>query len=321
MANKPVTSEPQIKVPVKQRASSFCPPLKYKVISDEEINLTKEAAFRFLELITFPGERPVRERHVQFLFDEWSANRFLWQNIIIASAKIAGREEEYRINGQHTCWMRVNVPERYEPLDCRVRVMCYQVADDEQLRTLYSVFDRGAPRTHGHIGNVLLMGSPCARGVPVRVLPALIAGFKLYWAQEKSRILSINEWCGIIENNYSVIFNVTGRWFGDNGWKMAFIRRKAVVAAMFFTFEKNVEASAEFWGRVCDGMNFSSKTDPRYQLRNYLLTHGHSDERGPIAKVGYEEMLCVCLNLWNHWRSGDEITTVKSVSERPKVKS
>ena len=63
-------SEQQIKVPVKQRSASFSPPLKYKIASDEEINLTKARAFQFLELKTFEGERPVRERHVQFLFDD-----------------------------------------------------------------------------------------------------------------------------------------------------------------------------------------------------------------------------------------------------------
>lgn len=329
--NKPETAEARAEnkkgIVIKQRASTFCPPLKYKIISDEEINLTKEAAYRFLELTTFPGERQVRENHVQFLFDEWSANRFLWQNIIIASAKIAGREEEYRINGQHTCWMRVQVHNRYEPLDCRVRVMCYQVNDEEQLRTLYSVFDRGAPRTAGHIGQVMLMGTAAGDGIGKRHLSLLIAGFRLYWSPggpqggtQTSR-LSINDWVGIIENNYSTIFNTVGRWYsGHTEGSQRFMKRASVVASMLFTFEKNVQASDEFWGRVFDGVNLTSKSDPRWQLRNYLMTHGHSIVGG-LEKISQEEAICVCLNLWNHWRKGEEITVVKTVSERPAVKS
>lgn len=312
---------------VKQRASSFCPPLKYKIISDEEINLTKAAAYRYLELDKFAGEREVRERHVQFLFDEWSSNRFLWQNVIIASAKIAGSNTEYRINGQHTCWMRVWVPERYEPLDCRVRVTVYSVQDQEQLRTLYSVFDRGAPRSASHIGRVILLGTAAADGVQARFLSLLISGFKIFWNppersadQARRAPLSMNDWCGIIDNNYSVIFSTVGRWISNHSAdSLPWVRRSAVIAAMFYTFEKNVEASDEFWGRVLDGVNMPTKSDPRWQLRNYLMTHGHS-LIGGLEKVGQEDMLRICINLWNHWREGKTLTVVKNVNERPKAR-
>ncbi len=321
MSSTPERRE-DVKVTVKQRASSFCAPLKYKILSDEEINLTKAAAYHFLELESFPGERPVRERHVQFLFDEWSANRFLWQNIIIASAKVAGSDVEYRINGQHTCWMRVSVHERYEPLDCRVRAMCYQVQNDEQLRALYSVFDRGAPRTQGHIGQVILMGTKAGEGINKRFMGALVGGFKLYWGGESGRRaeLSMNDWCGIIENNYSTIFNVVGRYFSNRCQSLAWMRRASVIAAMYFIFEKNVEAADEFWSRVIDGVNLTSKGDPRWQLRNYLMTHGHSVVGG-LEKVGTEDMLRICINMWNNWRSGKEITVVKPLNERPQAKA
>jgi len=334
MSAKPAeTAEPDANVTdrrrpqVKQRAASFCPPLKYKIISDEDINLTKEAAFRYLELDKFLGEREVRERHVQFLFDEWSANRFLWQNVIVASAKIVGGDTEYRINGQHTCWMRVCVPERLEPLDCRVRAMVYSVQDQEQLRTLYSVFDRGAPRSSDHIGKVILLGTKAADGIQSRFLSLLISSFRIFWNPESRSAdiarrtpLSMNDWCGIIENNYSLIFNTVGRWISNRGIEgNSWAKRSSVIGAMFFTFEKNVEASDEFWGRVLDGVNLTTQSDPRWQLRNYLMTHGHSLTSG-LEKVGQEDMLRVCLNLWNHWREGKQLTVVKNVNERPKAK-
>jgi hypothetical protein len=319
MSAKPV-AEPEIKVPVKQRAASFSPPLKYRIVSDEEINLTKARAFQFLELKTFEGERPVRERHVQFLFDEWSANRFLWQNIILASAKLG--DKEYRINGQHTCWMRVNVPERYEPLDCKIRAMTYAVNDDEQLRTLYSVFDRGAPRTQAHVGKVLLMGSEATEGVPHSVLGTMLAGFKLHWSPDKNKreSMSVNDWAGLIDNNYAQLFNLVARWFAGHYDASRFLRRSSVVGAMFFTFQKSVQASDEFWGRVYDGINLQAKTDARWQLREYLQSHGHSIIGG-MEKVSQEQMLCTALNLWNHWRSGTPVRFVKTVNERPKVKA
>src|SRR5262249_24806313 len=110
------------------------------------------------------------------------------------------------------CWMRVWVPEKFEPLDCRVRVMVYQVADQEQLRTLYSVFDRGKARSAAHIGNVLLLGTKAADGMQRRHIALLRSGFKIFWSEEGRRVhMSENDWCGIIENNYATIFNVVGR--------------------------------------------------------------------------------------------------------------
>ncbi len=314
--------EHEIKVPVKHKSTTFSPPLKYKVISDEEVNLTKARAFQFLELKTFEGERAVRERHVQFLFDEWSSNRFLWQNIILASAKVAGEPEEYRINGQHTCWMRVNVPERYEPLDCRIRCMLYSVENDDQLRTLYSVFDRGAPRTSAHVGTVILLGSDASEGVAKYLFGLLVAGFKIWWSPTKWKRenMSINDWCGMIDNNYPVLFNTVGRYMAQHLEASRWMKRSSIAAALFATFDKNVKASEEFWGPVFSGIDLKSKTDPRYQLRDYLMSHGHSIVSG-LTKVSQEEMFCVCLTQWNHWRDGKSVTTVKSVNERPKVKA
>lgn len=322
MTEKKKQTERELKVPVKQKSTTFSPPLAYKIISDGEINLTKERAYAFLELKTFEGERAVRERHVQFLFDEWSGNRFLWQNIILASAKIAGEPEEYRINGQHTCWMRVNVPERYEPLDCKVRTTVYSVDNEEQLRTLYSVFDRGAPRTQGHIGTVLLLGSDAADGVGKYLFTLLISGFKIFWSPSKWKreSMSINDWCGMIDNNYPTLFNMVGRFIALHLEASKWMKRSSVTAAMFATFDKNVQGSEEFWGTVFSGINLKSKTDPRYQLRDYLMTHGHSMVGGNI-KVSQDEMFCVCLTQWNHWREGKTVSHVKAVTERPKVKS
>jgi len=314
--------EKQIKVPVKQKNSTFSPPLKYKLLSDEQVNLTKARAYQSLESKTFEGERAVRERHVQFLFDEWSSNRFMWQNIILASAKVAGEPEEYRINGQHTCWMRVNVHERYEPLDCKVRCTVYSVADEDQLRQLYSVFDRGAPRTSGHIGTVILLGSDAAEGVGRYLFSLLISGFKQWWSPTKWKReqMSVNDWCGMIDNNYPVLFNTVGRYLGIHMEASRWMKRSSITAALFATFDKNVKASDEFWAPVFSGIDLKSKTDARYQLREYLMSHGHSIVGG-LVKVSQEEMFCVCCNLWNHWRDGKPVSSVKAVYDRPKLKA
>jgi len=313
-----------VKIPVKTKSSNFADPLKYKIVKDESSLFTREKAFEFLELATFQGERPVRERHVQFLYDEWSAGRFLWQNVMLASATHNGKV--YRINGQHCCWMRVNIPMRYEPVKEAVcREMQYQVENDDQMRSLYSAFDRNAPRSPGHIARVLLIDTQAGRDIPTSYLNKLSAGFKIYFSDDWRRtqqqgILNPNELAGIINKSYAEHFNLVGRFLAIHYSETEFIKRASVLGAMFATFEKNIQKSDDFWSAISNGLGLTEKTDARYQLRRYLETHGHTIGSN-IEKVGQEEMYCVCLNAWNHWRSGQAVEVLRTTNTRPKVRS
>jgi len=93
------------------------------------------------------------------------------------------------------------------------------------------------------------------------------------------------------------------------------VRRAAVAGAMLATFQKAVKASDDFWGPVCDGVGLEKKNDPRWQLRNFLLTHNQSNVRtGDLVTA--EDTYRICVNLWNHWRKGEEVSTVRTTDQR-----
>jgi len=301
--------------------------LEYKIISDAKLNLTKKQAYEFLELETFEGERPVREQHVQFLFDEFKSGRFLWHNVSIASAKLG--EKTYRINGQHTCWMRVNIPDAEDPKDATVLHREYKVNSGEQLRALYSAFDRGAPRTSGHLGKVLLIGSQVIDGLQPSSLPKLIAGYRL-WTDEagwrtSARSGNVTEITARITKLHPVLFNIVGNFFRMNyDFSMRVIQRSAVIAAMFATFDKSVKPSGEFWEPVFKGLGFESVHDPRYVLKKWLDEHGHSYYGVGSKPVSQEAAFRVCILCWNHWRQGTQIHHLKTPAtddDRPKVRA
>lgn len=304
----------KIKVPVQQRTSSFADPLKYKIVSDEQFNLTVEKAFAFLELKTFSGERPVREKHVQFLYDEWFSGRFLWQNIILASARL--NQDEFRINGQHTCWMRVNIP---GDVKAPIRHMIYQVSDQEQLRGLYSAFDRGAPRTYGHVAKVLLLDTEAGNEIPGSYISNLVAGFKIYFSPNWKSKMSATELTSLINKNYAQHFNIVGRFMTIHYSDDIIVRRAPVVAAMFSTFEKNVQKSDEFWAPIFNGIGLDKKSDPRWLLRRYLQQNSLGNANG--KHIEQEDMFNVCINAWNHWRDGKELSVLKSVEKRSKARA
>lgn len=313
---KPI--ENKIKVPVKRRSASFADPLKYKIVGDKEIEFSTQAAFEFLELKTFDGERPVRESHVQFLFDEYVSGRFLWQNIMLASAKLDG--QEFRINGQHTCWMRVNIDEKRDPKPI-VRRMTYAVADTTQLRALYSAFDRNAARSPGHISRVILMDTAAGADLPHSFLTKLVPGFRIWFSPDwRANKQSIPDLCAMIDKNYALLFNTVGRFFQLHYSDNIFIKRAAVIGALFASFEKSVKAADEFWTAVSTGLDLTNKTDPRYQCRRFLETHFHKVARGKDV-IGQDEMYNTCVHLWNTWREGGSIANVKPVKIRPKARA
>jgi hypothetical protein len=317
----------RIKVLVKKRTVGFTDPLSYKILNDQEIVLDKPKAYEFLELKTFNGERAVREMHVQFLYDEWISGRFLWHHVMLAEAVLFG--VRYRINGQHTCWMRVNVPDDKEPITSNgVRMLTYKVDSEDQLRSLYSTFDRNAPRTVGHVSTVMLVGTEAADGIAPSYIRHLCAGFRLWWAGEswKNRIgggVNPSDMIGVIKNNYSVLFNTVGRFFTIHYEDSVTIRRSAVIGAMFATFNKAVKASIEFWDPVSSGIGLTDKKDPRFQLREYINSVSHSIVRKG-KRVTQDELFRACINSWNNWREGKLVTRVptpKGTGDRRPVSS
>lgn len=313
-------SASRIKVPVRVKEVQYADPLEYEIEQDKKIHFTKARAFEFLELDTFEGERNVRESHVQFLFDEFQSGRFLWHNVSLAVAKLGNKH--YRINGQHTSWMRVNIPDSKEPVeDAVVREIVYKVKDAEDLRALYSAFDRNAPRTTGHITKVMLMDTDAGIGIAGSYFRILSAGFRMSLSRDWRMTTNANELIALIQKEHSAVFNVVGRFAVSHYGDAIFVRRAAVIGAMFATFNKSVQASDEFWAPVCSGIGLSDREDPRYQLRRFLENHTHGTLRGKNY-VSAEALYRVCVAAWNYWRKGAKITNLKTPqtdSDRPKA--
>lgn len=314
------TDKSQIKFKVKKRTTAL-DPLEFKKIEDIKIVLNKTRAYEFLELDVFPGERPVRERHVQYLFDEMNAGRFLWDNVIIATAKNHEDGKIYRINGQHTCWAVTNLDDSYK----EVRLCRYNVNTMADVKELYSVFDRNAPRTKSHIGKVMMMDTPATRDIPPSMISCILAGFRLHLIgdelknnQQRSTITP-EEISVIINESYPDLFNNIGHFVRIHWEDGTFVKRSSVVGAMFATFGAAPQKALEFWTPVCDGVGLQSKTDARWGIRQYLLKTSLSKGGMRSNSVSAEEMYRTVINTWNHWRRGKEVHTIRTTDQRLKA--
>ena len=320
MKKKPEGGDTDIAVTVKKTQPRFAAPLQYKLLEDRKVNLTKDRAFEFLELKTFEGERAVRDLHVQYLYDEFVAGRFMWHQANIASAVLNG--ETFRVNGQHTCWMRVNISEAHEPVKADVRELVYEVKDEEQLKALYSTFDRNAPRTVGHVSTVMLLGTEASTHIPHSYIKSLLAGFRLFESEDWRTTRRPTELVESIKQKHAALFNVVGRFFADMYEYHTFVRRAGVVGAMFATFNRGVEKATKFWHPVFTGLDLEKLTDARYKLREFLSTHGHGIQRGKSA-VTAEQGYRVCINCWNNWLDNTLVKAIKipdTSNKRPSIK-
>lgn len=316
-------------IKVKTRGTPVAESLKYRLVGDEMVNLTRSLAFQLLEMDTFSAERPVRERWVQFLYDEWRAGRFLWHQAMVAWGVInlRGADEtiaphNYRLNGQHTCWMRVSIPKELEPKGpCKVRQLVYECADLDGLRDIYSVIDRNAQRTNAHIAKVLLSDSQPCSAIPISYLNSLLSGLRLWmWESPEERRMrgSPQEMAAIVQVKYPELFHIVSQYFSLKYIEWIPIRRSGIIAALFATFHKSGAQAADFWDKVCSGLGLDSKTDPRYQLRQFCVSHGST--YNAQYSIGAEDTYRIAINLWNKWREGEPVQAVRPLESRVKIK-
>lgn len=295
--------------------AGFAKPLECQIVSDTEIKLTQEKAKEILGLSTFQGERIVNDRHVQTLFNAWSSGRFMWEHVTLGLCECEGKT--YRVNGQHTCWLRANINSNVDPT---VRCVTYKVKNQEALRSLYATFDRNKTRSYGHIFKASLVGLPVARDVWPSVISHLGSGLRFWlYAHDSSEVRNVTpeDMVGLVENKFPDLFKKVAMFFQSkyDGFKP--IRRRAAIAAIFATFDVAPVKALEFWDVVADGIGYKGKSDPRWHLRRYIEAHT-STKIANKSWVADERWYRTSISAWNKWRKNETVTHLKPTDSRVK---
>ena len=291
------------------------------LLSDKQMNLTVAEAERIVDMKTFKLERPISEAHVQELYDEMANGRFLAEHVRIATAKLGN--EVYRINGQHTCLARAFMPANYQ---CFVRLLEYEVPNEDELRKLYSTFDPAySARSSTHLIKVLLGDTEATAGINVSVISHIASSYRFWQFPdiEQRKRQGHNELATLIEAN-SHAFKTVGEFNQAHRDNEMFVKRHSVIAAMFECHDRRPSIWQDFWKPVCDGLGLTEKTDPRYALRRWLQEHGLA-VRGNGAKDRAkqstpEETYRICISACNKWRDGEGVQTLRSSGKRVRAK-
>lgn len=295
-----------------------------RLISERKVNFTHDLATKILQLAEFTGERGLRNKHVEYLISCMLNGTFMtsWVRLITAFCVEDGKD--YRCNGQHTCWARLELPEDWEHAG-QVTVEKYECQTVADVRILYSMIDRGAPRTRAHVTHAYMSGSPEFSEISAEAAAKLPAGLA-FWLWEKTdergrhdpsqvATLILGEHLKLSQEVGGILSSTTSR-------AALILRRSPVIGSMFATCQKSISDSKEFWARVMDGVGMASVRDPRLLLHNELVKIRLSRSNAGNKVVTHEELYRICIHAWNAWRRGDELKSLRGSAggKRPAAK-
>lgn len=301
--------------------------ISFELLYDKKVLFDTALAHKFINMTTFAGERPLRDRHVEFLVGEAKRGTFLYDMASLVSCDCNYDGVERRLNGQHTAWMRTYLTGKFED---KIRVVKFAVETEEDFRKLYCAIDRGAPRTPAHVIQARLFGTEEFEGISMETIGLLQKGFRLLntTAHEgkfsmqtnmlADKLLGESRAIALLVANLIEALEINKKQVSNKH-----MRRGPVCAAMFMTLAKARGESTEFWTMITTGLftGLTSKTDARYKLREYLLRSDLSSEHSAKRKrATAEEMLRVCIAAWNHHRSGTPVHVLVTTKTRQAAK-
>jgi hypothetical protein len=284
------------------------------------IEFDHEKAEWLINLKEVDGERPLDDRHVEYLKTAIERGTFRPELVSLAVCRFNG--DLYRVNGQHTAWARSYLPAE---LPCRMDLFEYEADTLEELHALYAAFDRNKARSKRVVVSVQLKASDRFRSFSPTTLKLLPPGYAMYkWPAVTDRRAKDGEAVAnaILCEDRELALRI-GRMLNPlSRTAHGHLLRAPVIGAMFLTTERDAGDAAKFWESVASGVGFERADDPRNRLRSELLrmsipsslsTHGSSKRH-----VSSEYMLRACLVCWNAWRGGRELKLLRVCEASPR---
>lgn len=267
---------------------------------------TKKLAQEFSSMDAAPHDRPLSERRLlvyERLLKEGKFRPITW-----ASAFCKETGGTYRVNGKHTSMMLVAWD---DPVDLYITVERYECDTLDDVGRLYATFDsKMQSRSANDIYYSFAACVPELRDVAVRTIPLSVAGMGLYLSGpvlNTSRTQPADRAELLLEHSPFVVW--LDELLQGKSNVNSHMKRAAVCAAIFATYQKHSPDALKFWEEVRD--ETAPKPGlPSRKLAHYLVANfsrmGKGKQRVAIKD---REVYCKCLTAWNAWRK-DESTNL-----------
>lgn len=201
--------------------------------------------------------------------------------------------------------------------DIKVREIIYDAKSEDDLTAIYGMYT-SLPRTDGHLTKLQLLNKSSVEGVNTSNISVLTSGMKFWLFEKKTERGRYGpaETAALV-SKHQLVFRAVGEFIQANAKSAKEIKRQAVIASMFATFNKVPTLAKGFWQHVADGVDLPGDTDPRYKLRELLrevvmYAAGTRNQR----TVGAEDLYRMCISAWSKWRNGEKVRAALRTTKR-----
>jgi len=295
-----------------------------KLIHNKKLLWNHDLANKYLVMTNCPWERNLRDRQVIFIADQMKKGMFRTEITKLASCYCIETNTEYRINGQHVNWARLEVSESdYVPE--QIECLKYEAKTIADVRRLYASFDRGSPRTKGDVIKSYLIGTEQFEDTPPTLVRALAEGLAFWqWESNHERQRHTGDDVAfLLQTDYKETVRKIVSFCEEQPKLLSidFMRKSAVMAAMFETFSLVQKPSEEFWYAIKVGAGLSAD-DARLKLRNLLMTTNAQKSVASSDKkvVSSEHIYRNIITAWNAWRNGEAVKILRITKKRVRAK-
>lgn len=293
-----------------------------RLIKEQKVIFDHHLCEKIIGYREMPGDRCLRPAHVQYLISAMMRGTFHpeWVRFIVCQWD----SQAWRMNGQHCAMARLEMPAVCKEIGS-VGLMFYEADTFEAMRELYASIDRGAPRTRANIlSSYLADTEQFADSTPtmVKLLGTALTLWLWEGTHEKGKH-DADEVAYLMQHQHKALVCTVMAFCQEEPKVLTndYMRRGAVVAAMFETFTKVYQPSVDFWTAVRSGIGFDSADDPRLRLRNFLMTvKMGADAKQRTVKLDGETIYRICINAFNRWRAGEKVKVLLTTKERQRAK-
>lgn len=275
----------------------------FRLIRSEVKPLTQDLAIQFRALDASPTERDLNPSRLRMLREK--AENGLLINFHWATANVNGKV--MRVNGQHSSTMLADLNGEF-PQGLKVHLDEYEVDGLNGLTSLFRQFDdRKSGRSSADVAGAFHKLEPNLQDVPPPTGKLGIEGINYY----KTNVEGTSSLKG--DEQYSLFHESTLhsflKWIGELfSIKTPELRRPAVVAAMYGTFDKNEKAAREFWESVARGGDEYETNAPATVLDEWLK----KAKTGELDTLKPGQYYLGCIYAWNAYLQKRTIERIKA---------
>ena len=267
----------------------------FQKLGQEIITVTPMMAQDYMKMAAHPAQRPIQDRHVQFLAGKMKSGEFRTGELAVA---YNGEGASYIMNGNHQ--LRAIIKSG-KPV--QVLLEKFFCEDKQEMAHLFRQFDNHRMRSI----NDMLRVEADSRNInwPARICSLIASAAATIESGSTDKVstgMKRDRKCALLSRYLKEGDFISSILGGHKRVRTKFMWRVAVFCAMIMTFRKSPVSASVFWEGVRDGENLKKKA-PQLTLRDFLMSSSMKTTQNHKTTT-YIEILVRCIHAWNAFRAG-----------------